>query len=125
METRNDRNTDPSARTGSNAGHRLRGPLAAGIGALFVLAAPPSARADSVNVQTYSPPANSRYTLLESATPELLEGSSVVAESYQRIFFSMTYNYLSDPLVRLDATHTYRTGLLVDHVQTMDVVAGA
>lgn len=76
----------------------------------------------SINVQDFTPAANSTYTLTEDAMLQVAPYDPTWTGS--RLFFSANYNWIDDPLVEYSTDRTVRTATLVDGIQTLDLGVG-
>lgn len=76
----------------------------------------------SVNVQQFTPAANSTYTMTEDALLEVAPKDPTWTGS--RLFFSANYNWVNDPLIQYNDDRTMRTATLVDGIQTLDLGVG-
>ncbi len=75
----------------------------------------------SVSVQTYQSAANSTYTQTEDAIGQFMPYDPFK----ERMFYlSAHFNWVNDPLVEYDPTHTFRTRTLVDSISTLELGAG-
>lgn len=73
-----------------------------------------AAWAGTVNVQTHTATANTRYAKTETAA----------SEGVDRYIISFDYNYVNDPLVEVNPTRERRISTLVEGVQTLDLTVG-
>jgi len=78
----------------------------------------PTAQAvNSINTQTFNPSTSSTFVLLEDAYRSDWPKST-------KLYFGANYNYMSDPLVALDATSGLRQFSVIDSIQTFDFMVG-
>lgn len=72
---------------------------------------------NSINVQTFNPSTSTQFVLLEDAYRSEWPKNS-------KLYFGANYNYVSEPLVALDANTGLRSYSVIDSVQTFDLMAG-
>ncbi|MBU6154826.1 MAG: hypothetical protein KGP28_11035 [Bdellovibrionales bacterium] len=72
---------------------------------------------NSINVQTYNPSTSDRFVILE-------DGFRSEWPKTTRLYFGMSYNYVSEPFVALDSTGTTKLGNIIDNIQTIDTFLG-
>jgi outer membrane protein OmpA-like peptidoglycan-associated protein len=89
--------------------------------ASILMATVPTANA-VVNVQTFTPAANTTYVYSEDALMEEVPGEPQFTG--QRFYFSAVYNFLNDPLVENNSDQTGRALTLIDGINTLDLTVG-
>jgi hypothetical protein len=82
----------------------------------FALTSPTHA-VESINVQTFNPSTSDHFVVLE-------DGFKSEWPKKSKFYFGANYNYVSDPLVVLDATQTTKSYNIIDSIQTMDLFFG-
>jgi outer membrane protein OmpA-like peptidoglycan-associated protein len=93
---------------------------AGAVGALTVAAF--STQAHAINVQQYSPSVSSSYVMTEDAS---LDASPSQANwKGMRFNLGVTYNWVNDPLVEVDATRVQRYNEIIDGLHTLNLGAG-
>jgi outer membrane protein OmpA-like peptidoglycan-associated protein len=75
----------------------------------------------SANVQVYQSAANSTYTVTEDAIGQFMPSDPF---KERKFYLSTHFNWVNDPLVEYDATHTVRTQTLVDSISTLELGGG-
>jgi len=75
-----------------------------------------------VDVQTFTPAANTSYVYSEDALIEPLPGE--LPFSGQRYYFGAMYNFLNDALVQNNIDQTGRALTIIDSINTLDLTVG-
>jgi hypothetical protein len=71
----------------------------------------------SINVQTFNPSTSDHFVILE-------DGYKSEWPKTSKYYFGANYNYLSDPLVVLDATQSTKAYDIITSIQTLDLYFG-
>jgi hypothetical protein len=75
----------------------------------------------AANVQVYNSAANFTYTMTEDAIGQFMPSDPF---KERKFYLSAHFNWINDPLVEYDPTHTFRTRTLVDSISTLELGGG-
>ena len=72
---------------------------------------------ESINVQTFNPSTSDHFVLIE-------DGFKSEWPKTAKYYFGVNYNYVSEPLVALDSSGSYKAYDIINSIQTLDLMFG-